>query len=196
MNRINTQNAYVKKPVPSGPYHKYSARPGPKYNRKRRTRGSAVKTNANPDSIFKSLSSINLVSILNSFYTIRSTVKDLKVSLEKLDSAMDSAYQMFEIAQGVLKQQQSRKRRPPLQLLPPVPNNRMSRQRRPPGGFNQPSQEKPDDAEAPLAGLFENVDIGQIMAMMQSPLVQGLLKQFLQGDSAGVDESNRQAKEG
>lgn len=137
------------------------------------------------------LSSINLVSILNSFYTIRSTVKDLRVSLEKLDRAMDSAYQMFEIAQSLMKNGQPNamnEHRPPLQLLPP-PKSRTSQPERMSG---RPKQ-KTDDH--PLAGLFENIDIGQIIGLMQSPLVQGLLKQFMSG-SPPTDHGEQHAKKG
>lgn len=165
----------------------------------RRSRRSGTKYRRAPTNVnvrrksSQPLSTINLVSILNSFYTIRSTVKDLRVSLEKLDSAMDSAYQMFEMAQGFMKNEQSNvtpEHRPPLQLLP-APKSRTAQPRR----TSEPAKKKTDDANAPLAGLFDNIDIGQIIGLMQSPLVQGLLKQFMSGGFS-TDHSEQHAKEG
>lgn len=164
-------------------------------NTRRNNRHSQSNVQTQPTSLIPSLNSINLVSILNTFYTIRSTVKDLRVTLEKLDRAMDSAYQMFEIAQGFIGNDRSRSGgRSPLRLLPSP--NRMSN---PPNRTNDMPQSAPDNNNQednnPLAGLLQNIDIEQIFAMMQSPIVQNLLKQLAQGESSEA-LSDQQAKEG
>ncbi|WP_169835584.1 hypothetical protein [Novibacillus thermophilus] len=121
------------------------------------------------------------MSILNSFYTIRMTVKDLRVSLEKLDSAMDSAYQMVEIAQSLFNNQSSGKGRPPLRLLPP--DNRAPKRR------DKKSERRQSDDQ--LSGLLDNVDVGQLMTLMQSPFVQNILKQIFQGDALNSGSSTK-----
>ena len=55
------------------------------------------------------LSSLNLANILGHFLTVRSVIKDLSTSLERLENILDSLYQMFEIAQTLMAQ----KRRTP-----------------------------------------------------------------------------------
>lgn len=195
MSQRNSQIVNKQKTVSPVPYRKTRNTPRSKNRRHSKYRNIPARANADTSSLLKSLSSINLVTILNSFYTIRSTVKDLRVSLEKLDSALDSAYQMFEIAQGVLKNGHPHKRRPPLQLLPPA-NNRTSPGKKLSGNVHPPSQKKSNDGESPLDGLLDNVDFGQIMALMQSPMVQGLLKQLFQGEQAGSGENGKQTKEG
>lgn len=205
MNQANYQKPYIKRPQVPHHYTKIRSKPAPKttsnyspkrrYNSGRTRRKPTVVSKKQPDSILKSLSSVNLVSILNSFYTIRSTVKDLRVSFEKLDSAMDSAYQMFEIAQGVMRRQPSTNRRTPLRLLPPPPG-RTSRPNRTSGDLDKRAKSDSGAEDNPLAGIFENVDIGQIMSLLQSPLVQGLLKQFAQGSSDAATSGKRRIKEG
>ena len=195
MSQTNSKYANKKKSVSPVPYSKYKPTSRTRNRRNPKYRNQPIKASTDTSSILKSLSSINLVSILNSFYTIRTTVKDLRVSLEKLDSALDSAYQMFEIAQGVFKSQQSDKRRPPLQLLPPA-KNRTSQQKKLAGTDLPSSQKKSSNPESPFEGLLDNIDFEQVMAMMQSPVVQGLLKQLFQGEGTGTGDHRKQAKEG
>lgn len=137
------------------------------------------------------LSSINLVSVLDTFYTIRSTVKDLRVSLEKLDNTMDSAYQMFEIAQSFLNGQATSRRRSRLQLLPPP--NRGTFQQRPPLGGEESTRDAPNGGS--LADAFKQIDMEQIMGILQSPLVQNMINQFLQ-NSESSSKNTAQGKEG
>lgn len=164
-------------------------------NTRRKNRNSRSKVQSQPDSLIPSLNSLNLVRILNSFYTIRSTVKDLRVTLEKLDRAMDSAYQMFEIAQGFIGTERSRSgRRTPLRLLPSP--NRTSNQPSERNGMPQTSPDNDEQADNnPLAGLLQNIDIEQIFTIMQSPIVQSILKQLAQGESSEA-ATNQRAKEG
>lgn len=199
MSQGNLQKAYLKKSVQRRRYQRNYPRPKSKprnYSSHYRPQ-KEIRTSNRQDSLLQSLSSIDLVSILNSFYTVRSTVKDLRVSLEKLDSVLDSAYQMFEIAQGFINRESSRPRRPPLRLLP-SPGNRSSqayRRRESPGQTERPSEDVQSDN--PLAGIFENIDMEQIISLMQSPLVQGLLKQFSEGNSGtSRNSSRRQRAEG
>lgn len=131
----------------------------------------------------KSLGALNLVGVLNSFYTIRSTVKDIRTSLERLDDAMDSAYQMFEIARGFVKSGAAERSRPQLQLVPPS-NSKRGRSRPPTSSKRSPGSNQVNDA-APFAGIFDQVDIGQLMSMLQSPFIQGFVKQMFQQGLGG-----------
>lgn len=179
VNQINSKKVYAKKPATPVPYSQYKTKTR-SHQRKHSARRPST-AQATPESILRSLSSINIMSILNSFYTIRMTVKDLRVSLEKLDSAMDSAYQMVEIAQSLFNNQPSSKGRPPLRLLPP--DNRV------PKGRDKKSERQQSDNQ--LSGLLDNVDVGQLMTLMQSPFVQNILKQIFQGDALNSGSSTK-----
>src|SRR5690606_2717656 len=97
-----------------------------------------------------------MANIHSPFLPVRSALKELSTSLHRQEDILDSVYQMFVIAQTYMAQQQRAPGRPPLRLIPPrTPNNSPLEQE---GG--SPSGDSP----------LGNIDIGQIMALLQSPL--------------------------
>ncbi|MDR6224514.1 hypothetical protein [Desmospora profundinema] len=125
------------------------------------------------------LSKINLSTLVNGFFTFRTTVKDLSQTLHRLENIMDNAYQMFEMASQWAGSRGRPRRRPPLRLIQP---------RRGPGEeiphLDLPMEEGPmgrhPDSTNPLFKLMENVDMGQLFKLMQSPVVQQLLRGMMQ----------------
>lgn len=138
----------------------------PRIPSKRKRRKSTTPPYRTPATNPNPLSSLNMANILSHFLTVRSAIKELSTSLQRLENILDSVYQMFEIAQTFMAQQQRAPGRPPLRLIPPrTPKNSPLEQE----GVS-PSGDSP----------LGNIDIGQIMALLQSPLVQNLLSQWMQ----------------
>ena len=138
--------------------------------RKRKMAAKASVPTVNPSP----LSSLDLAKIMNHFLTVRSVVKELSVSLKRLENIMDSLFQMFEIAQTFMVGKQRAPERPPLRLIPPRPSNKPLLNLR---EEESRSVDSPSNSPAPFPG---NIDIGQILALLQSPLVQNLLSQWMQ----------------
>jgi hypothetical protein len=132
------------------------------------------------------LSSLNLANILSHFLTIRSAIKELSTSLKRLENILDSLYKMFEIAQTFLAQQQRSPGRPLLRLVPPRP------QKKSPFGWREDESQSGDSPSNPPAPFPGNIDINQIMALLQSPLVQNLLSQWIQQLPSGEGQERKQ----
>ncbi|MGA9173393.1 MAG: hypothetical protein WBZ33_05360 [Thermoactinomyces sp.] len=75
------------------------------------------KSSVPSSSLLSQLSSINIAKLLNGFMTFRSTIKELNASLQKMESMMDSAYQIFAITSQMMGPGKRGARRFP--LLPP-----------------------------------------------------------------------------
>ena len=130
------------------------------------------------------LSSLNLANILSHFLTVRSMIKELSTSLKRLENILDSLYQMFEIAQTLMVQRRRTPERPLLRLLPP-------RTQQSPSGWQQGEFPSGDSPDSP-ASFPGNIDFNQIMALLQSPLVQNLLSQWMRQLPSSDDLQRKQ----
>lgn len=150
------------------------------------------------------LSSLNLAKILSGFMTFRSTVRDLSTSIQKVESMMDSAYRMFEVASQFMPQsrQTGRQGNQPFSARPPFSNpNELGRpnedeipvirlpmeerQGEPPFPFprsnpNFNRRGRPGGGGFPFATLLQNMDLNQIMGIIQSPFFQKMIANLLQ----------------
>lgn len=152
-------------------------------HRRRRRRIPTRSTQAprliqHPEPIVTPLSSQNLAKVLSHFMTFRSTIQDVSKSLAKLESILNTTYQMFEIFQRVNTLRKTNPSNPLLSLFTPKPPNPSS----PSSPFlplpphplnNNPTPKAP-------SSLFEQLDIKQIFSLLQSPLLQGMLKMLFQ----------------
>jgi len=124
-----------------------------------------------------------LANILSHFLTVRSAIKELSTSLQRMENILDSLYQMFQIAQTFMIQKQRIPGRPPLRLIPP------RTEKKPPIEEWEGESSGAPSNPSPFPG---NIDIGQIMALLQSPLVQNLLSQWMQGMPSTDDRQQKQ----
>lgn len=139
---------------------------------------NAIKS-PNAESLLKSLGTINFAKIVDSFTALQSTVRDLRASLERLDRLMNSAYQLLGMFNGLARNNSFSNRQLPIGLLPPPGDE--SWEQHSPTDTNNPSDNETNNSNPPLSGLLEQIDVGQLMSMLQSPIVQQFIKQFLGG---------------
>ncbi|WP_124727317.1 hypothetical protein [Staphylospora marina] len=138
------------------------------------------------------LSSRNIAKILSGFLTLRSTVKELSLSLQKLERLMDSAWFFLHSARQLRKGGMN-----PLALLPPAGNRQESGGKndseddeipviRPPEGFGE------ENGNLTPFGM-KGIPLGQILAVLQSPLVWRWLGELL---NARKQTAGTQRKQG
>ncbi|PTX59892.1 hypothetical protein C8P63_11036 [Melghirimyces profundicolus] len=142
------------------------------------------------------LSSIDLSKMINGFYTLRSTLKDLSSSLQRIEKIMDNAYQMFEIANHFVGQGRAfprRRFRPPLRLVKP---NRHEEEEIP--RLNLPGPDEEAGQGGSLSTLLQNIDIPQMLKFLQSPFFRQMMTEFTQAKTSGyeADERGRKRKQG
>jgi hypothetical protein len=127
-----------------------------------------------PEPFLTPLSSQNLAKVLSNFMTFRSTIQDVSKSLAKLESILNTTYQMFETFQRLSALRKSSPGNPLFSLFSSKPFSQSS-------PFLPFSPHPSNNNPAPKTpfSLFEQVDIKQIFSLLQSPLFQGLLKSFL-----------------
>lgn len=123
--------------------------------------------------ILPGLSSLNIAKMLSHFMTFRSTIRDLSSSLQRMERMLDSTYQMFEIAQHIMVQKPNR-RLPAL----PQPKSKTTYDHEDAPIINLPSEDE-DLPNPPFAELFKHFDPQLLMQILKSPMVQGMLSQFL-----------------
>lgn len=131
------------------------------------------------------LSTPSLSTIISGFFSMRSTIKDLSDSLQRMEKIMDNTYRMFELATSLWGQRsgnRGRFPRPPLRLIRPNPGPHFSPEREEEiPQLNLPPEDGKNDGNPSLARLFDNIDMSQILKVMQSPLVQQMLNSMIQG---------------
>lgn len=124
--------------------------------------------------ILSGLSSINIAKMLSHFMTFRSTIKDLSVSLQRMEKMLDSTYQMFEIAQTMMDHKSN-----PKQFPAPV---RKKQPRQDPDQEEIPIINLPQDdsvPQSPFSQLFRHFDPQLFMQILKSPMAQRLFSQLL-----------------
>lgn len=137
----------------------------------------------------KPLSSLNLASIISGFANVRSTLQDLSQSIQRIERIMDSAYQMFAVTQHYMANRSGLRRSPFLFGQP-----RGFRERPPslpfPGGNR--------DAPAPPSplGLLGNLDLRQLWNLLQSPMLQSILRSFAKVSELPEPKDERHQKQG
>ena len=152
---------------------------------RKRKRKKAAKSERLPAVGPAPLSSLNLANILSHFLTVRSMIKELSTSLERWENILDSLYQMCEIAQTLMVQRRRTPERPFLRLLPP-------RNKQSPSGWQQGESPSGGDSPDSPASFPGNIDFNQIMALLQSPLVQNLLSQWMRQLPSSDDLQQKQ----
>ncbi|WP_141201609.1 hypothetical protein [Paludifilum halophilum] len=131
-----------------------------------------------------SLSTPTLSDVISGFFTLRSTVKELSLSLQRLENIMDNAYRMFDLANTVLSRKQPPRRRPPLRLVKP------NREEEDIPRLNLPPEEGTEGA--PLGKLFESLDLSQILKLIQSPAAQQLMNGLLKSQTSSDHSRQKQ----
>jgi len=156
------------------------------------------------------LSSINIAKILSGFLSFRSSVKDLRQSIQKIESMMDSAYQMFEVASKVMSQKSRGKSDFP--SLPPgespfSPFSVKETEKNPFPSFMDEEEDIPVIRlpEPPGPGPFssfpglpflQNLNLQQIFSLISSPLVQRFITNLFKAKTATVSQRQTKRKQG
>lgn len=141
------------------------------------------------------LSSLNLASIISGFANVRSTLQDLSQSIQRIERIMDSAYQMFELAQYFMANRRG-PRRPFFPFSPPRGfRNRPPSLPFPGGNPNNPGNPDSTGPPSPL-GLLGNLDLRQLWNLLQSPLLQAFLRSFAKVSEFPETENERHQKQG
>lgn len=135
------------------------------------------------------LSSLNLASIISGFANVRSTIQDLSQSIQRIERIMDSAFRMFELAQTYMGNRNG-PRRPLFPFGPPGG----FRNRPPSLPFSDDNRDNPGPFSPP--GLSGNLDLSQLWNLLQSPILQSLLRSFAKVSELPGPEDERQQKQG
>ncbi|MBA4495615.1 hypothetical protein ACFO25_02815 [Paenactinomyces guangxiensis] len=114
--------------------------------------------------------------------TFRSTVKDLSHTIKHVETFMDTAYQMFEIASRMLIQSKRKERSNPFSFLQgqEPQHHHFDDEEIPVIHLPAETKKGPGDFGNPLIPLLQNIDLNQLMAVIQSPLFQKLVSHLFQ----------------
>lgn len=167
----------------------------PRQTRKPRPRQKQSRAKPVPRQSKKNSSKLDLTTLINGFFTFRTTVKDLSLSLQRLENIMDNAFKVFDIANNWVGQQRSPWRRPPLRLVRPrqEPDEDIPRLDLPPDGPPGMGGGQQSGGN-PLGKLMENVDMGQLFRLMQSPVVQNILKGMMQARTSDAQTRSQRSR--
>jgi hypothetical protein len=135
------------------------------------------------------LNSLNLASIISGFANVRSTIQDLSQSIQRIERIMDSAYRMFELAQIFMAN-----RHGPRRPLFPFGPSRGFRNRPPSLPLSDDNSDDPGSSSPP--GSSGNLDLSQLWNLLQSPLMQSVLRSFAKVSELPGPEDERQQKQG
>lgn len=157
--------------------------------RARKRRKPVPQKNSTPQNNQTDLNSINLTKIINGFYTLRSTLKDLSQSLHRMERIMDNAYQMFEMANQFMGQRRSPSRfRPPLRLVKP---NRHEEEEIPRLNLPPPNPD-PEGNTQSSPNPLQQFDFSQLIKILQSPLFKQILSQLMQAKTSEIPNERKQ----
>jgi hypothetical protein len=126
--------------------------------------------------------------------TFRSTVKDLSQSLQRMESFMDSAYRVFEMASSMMGKSGKRGSTNPFGLLPPVPNTKKVDEEEIP--VIRLPFERQGEPSLPLAPLLRNLNFNQLWSIIQSPLFRNLISSLLKSKQTATTSSQSKRKQG
>lgn len=96
---------------------------------------------------------------------------------------MDHAYQMFEMANHWAGARGRPRRRPPLRLVQPRRGGEEDIPRLHLPMDDRPGPHRRPPSSNPLFQVLENVDMGQLFKLLQSPMVQQLIRGIMQNQT-------------
>jgi hypothetical protein len=133
----------------------------------------------------KKLLPLPAVDLRTSVSKMRNNIKGISTTIRQVEETMDSLYGAMEIFENLGKS--------PAEKAETVSAERPTSKRR---GASEASRmvEESSEPEATTSGSgnpFGNIDIGQLLGLLQSPLVQSLLSQ-----TVGSNNSKQRKKEG
>jgi hypothetical protein len=144
--------------------------------KKRKKPASSVTSPALPTTP-SNLSSANIAKVLSGFMTFRATLKDLSYSLQRMQSLMDSVYQVVGMASNLMGKSRQRRFGLPSNPFQPFPRPRRIEQEEIPR--IQLPFEQQGEATSSTNSPLKNFDFSQLWNIMQSPLFQGLISGLL-----------------
>lgn len=129
------------------------------------------------------------IDVRASVMRMRNNIKGISTTIRQMEETMDTLYGAVELFQSIGRKSTD----VPEEIQQAKPQRRSSR------GATAPQKaaaESPAAAAAPESGnsldnLLSNIDIGQVLSLLQSPLVQNLIQQNL-----GAGASTKRKKEG
>ncbi|SEN27629.1 hypothetical protein [Lihuaxuella thermophila] len=138
--------------------------------------------------ILNQLSSLDLAKIMSGFMTFRSTVQDLSQTIQKLESMMNSTYQMVKIASQLMPMIRSRG----FPLFPLPRSNNQSEEIEDIPVIHLPFEDQVPKGSigsrgypgGPPGSPLPNMDFSQILSILQSPIVQKLISNLVQSGKA------------
>jgi hypothetical protein len=148
-------------------------------SRKKRKKPASSVTSPTLPTTPSNLSSANIAKILSGFMTFRATLKDLSYSLERMQSLMDSVYQVVGVASNFMTRSRQRRLGIPPNPFQPFPRPRRTEQEEIPR-IQLPLEQQGEGASSSTNSPLKNFDFGQLWNIIQSPLFQNLFSSFLQ----------------
>jgi hypothetical protein len=128
------------------------------------------------------LSATQIVKILDHFVTVRSTVKNVSASIQRIENFIDSTYQLMDIANYFIGNTKEKG-----VTIPPPPKNKeevVQKSKLPFKDEEIPVIDLPKDQEsAPSIGqMLSKIDPKLLLSLLGSPAIKRLLTQFRGND--------------
>jgi hypothetical protein len=127
------------------------------------------------------LPNINILKIMNGFVSFRSTIHDLSQSLQKLESMMDHTTKLFSVGRNL------RSGKGP--FVPQLPKPPIRRDEFKDEEIPIIKLPKMPPSRSPFIRLLEYVDMGKVMNILQSPILQNVLTQIFSPKQATARSS-------
>lgn len=138
-----------------------------------------------------SLSSLQIVKILDHLVTLRSTVKTVSTSVQRFEDFVDSTYQLIEVANNFKSLPQAKKA-----LTSPPKEEKQVKNKLPFSDDEIPVIELPkqeEGASTPALGkLLGKIDPAILLQIMNVPFIQKLVSQFNPLESKAKVETSQQ----
>ncbi|WP_028775764.1 hypothetical protein [Shimazuella kribbensis] len=113
---------------------------------------------------------INILKIMNGFVSFRSTIHDLSQSLQRLESMMDHTTKLFSVGRNL----RSGKR----PFVPQLPKPPISKDAFKDEEIPIIKLPKMPPSRSPFLRLLEYVDMGKVINILQSPILQNVFTQM------------------
>lgn len=128
------------------------------------------------------LSTSQIVKILDHFVTVRSTVKNVSASIQRIENFIDSTYQLMDIANYFIGNTKEKG-----VTIPPPPKNQEEEIKKSKLPFKDeeiPVIDLPKDKEAaPSVGqILSKIDPKLLLSLLGSPVIKRFLTQFRGND--------------
>lgn len=168
---------------PYAPLSKKSAQPAP-------TRVNVAKATIAPSAPLRKLVPIDVRASVS---RMRHNIKGISTTIRQMEETMDTLYGAMEIVQSF-----GRSRKTETEADQPRPSRRENQAARKQAVEQTETGEEGDDSGLNLGNLLSNLDLGQILSLLQSPLIQNLIKQNLGnlGGTKPVSAKVKRKKEG